>query len=54
MQDPEIQAILQDGTMRNVLSDMQNDPKSANKFLKDPSIKANIEKLVAAGVIQMR
>jgi stress-induced-phosphoprotein 1 len=54
LQDPEIQAILQDGTMRNVLSDMQSDPSSANKFLKDPTIKANIEKLIAAGVLSMK
>ncbi|KAG8458108.1 hypothetical protein KFE25_012768 [Diacronema lutheri] len=54
LQDPEIQAIVQDPTMRNVLSDMQNDPKSANKFLKDPTIKANVEKLIAAGVLSMK
>jgi len=54
MQDPEIQAILQDGTMRNVLSDMQTDPKSANKYLSDPEIKGNIEKLIAAGVLSMK
>jgi len=54
MADPEIQRILNSGTMRNVLSEMQSDPKSANKFLKDPEIKANIEKLIAAGVLSMK
>lgn len=54
MQDPEIQAILQNPTMRNVLSAMQDDPKSANKYLADPEIKANIEKLIAAGVLSMK
>lgn len=54
MADPEIQAILQDGTMRNVLSEMQSDPKSANKFMSDPSIKKNIEKLIAAGVLAIK
>ena len=54
MQDPEIQGILSDPTMRNVLSDMQQDPKSANKYLKDPTIKHNIEKLIAAGVLAIK
>lgn len=54
MQDPEIQAIMSDPTMRNVLSQMQEDPKSAAKFLSDPDIKANIEKLIAAGVLAMK
>mmetsp|Transcript_30281 Transcript_30281/g.81388 ORF Transcript_30281/g.81388 Transcript_30281/m.81388 type:complete len:555 (-) Transcript_30281:281-1945(-) len=54
MADPEIQAILNDHNMRKVLQEMQEDPKSMSKFMADPSIKSNIEKLVAAGVLSVK
>lgn len=54
MQDPEIQGILQDPVMRQVLQDMQQDPRSARKHLQNPEVASKIEKLVAAGVLQMR
>lgn len=54
MADPEIQMILQDPMMRQVLQDLQENPASAQKALRDPIVSANLEKLVAAGIIQMR
>lgn len=52
--DPEIQQILNDPMMRQILSDMQENPSSGQKALRDPIIASKIEKLVAAGVLQMR
>jgi len=54
MADPEIQAILSDPIIRNILRDFQENPTSASQALKDPTVAAKIEKLVAAGVLQMR
>lgn len=52
MEDPEIQAILRDPTMARILQDMQENPRTAAAALKDPSIRAKIEKLVQAGIIR--
>ena len=54
MADPEIQNILTDPIMRQVLDDLQNDPRSAQRHLKHPEINAKINKLVNAGIVQMR
>eukprot|EP01089_Gocevia_fonbrunei_P006017 TRINITY_DN1653_c0_g1_i2.p1 TRINITY_DN1653_c0_g1~~TRINITY_DN1653_c0_g1_i2.p1 ORF type:complete len:546 (-),score=158.34 TRINITY_DN1653_c0_g1_i2:442-2079(-) len=54
MQDPEIQQILSDPAMRQILSDMESDPKTASYYLKDPTVSVKINKLVAAGVIQVK
>merc|ERR1719193_921842 len=54
MQDPEIQTILSDPIMRQVLNDFQTDPKRAQEHSKNPGIMANIQKLVAAGILQVR
>jgi len=35
-----------------VLEDMQRDPSSAQKHMQDARVKANIEILMAAGIIQ--
>ena len=53
MADPEIQSILTDPVMRNVLRDMQEDPSSAQRHLRDPGIAAKFEKLVASGIVQV-
>ena len=37
-----------------VLRDMQEDPASAQKHLAHPDIARKVEKLVAAGIVQMR
>jgi len=54
MEDPDVQRILRDPSMQAVLQGMQNDPQSAMKAMQDPVVRANIETLVNAGVIQMR
>lgn len=54
MADPEIQAILGDAQMRSILSEMQSDPKKAQAAMSDPTISAKLQKLIAAGVLQVR
>ncbi|KAK2080719.1 hypothetical protein QBZ16_000573 [Prototheca wickerhamii] len=52
--DPEIQAILTDPVMRQVLRDMEEDPAAAQKHLANAQIAAKFEKLVTAGIVQIR
>ena len=40
--------------MQKVLQDMQEDPRAVQEHLKNPAVARNIEKLVAAGVLQTR
>ena len=54
MADPEIQQILGDPQMRSILNEMQSDPKKAQAAMNDPSISAKLQKLIAAGVLQVR
>ncbi|KAG7956866.1 hypothetical protein I3843_11G145800 [Carya illinoinensis] len=54
MQDPEIQNILQDPVMRQVLMDFQENPKSAQEHTKNPMVMSKIQKLISAGIVQMR
>merc|ERR1712146_720593 len=54
MADPEIQAILGDAQMRSILQEMQTDPKKAQAAMQDPDIGAKLQKLIAAGVLQVR
>ena len=54
MADPEIQTILSDPIMRQVLNDFQENPQAAQKHMQNKDIMANINKLVAAGIIQVR
>ncbi|CAL9780935.1 unnamed protein product [Musa acuminata subsp. burmannicoides] len=54
MQDPEIQNILTDPVMRQVLIDFQENPKAAQEHLKNPQVMHKIQKLVSAGIVQMR
>jgi len=54
MADPEIQQILGDPQMRSILNEMQQDPKKAQAAMNDPSISAKLQKLIAAGVLQVR
>lgn len=51
--EPEIQAILKDPIMQQVLQDFQEDPRAAQRHLKNPAIMQKINKLVAAGIIQV-
>uniref|UniRef100_A0A061R1E4 Stress-induced-phosphoprotein 1 n=1 Tax=Tetraselmis sp. GSL018 TaxID=582737 RepID=A0A061R1E4_9CHLO len=54
MADPEIQGILSDPVMRQVLHDMQENPQAAQEHMRHPEIVAKIQKLVGAGIVQMR
>lgn len=54
MADPEIQQILGDPQMRSILNEMQTDPKKAQAAMNDPSISSKLQKLIAAGVLQVR
>jgi len=54
MQDPEIQNILTDPIMQQVLTDLQENPKAAQVHVKNPGVMAKIQKLVSAGIVQMR
>ena len=54
MADPEIQQILGDPQMRSILNEMQSDPKKAQAAMNDPGISAKLQKLIAAGVLQVR
>ncbi|XP_047173900.1 hsp70-Hsp90 organizing protein 3-like [Vigna umbellata] len=54
MQDPEIQIILQDPVMRQVFVDFQENPKAAQEHTKNPMVMNKIQKLVSAGIVQMR
>ncbi|MBA0768759.1 hypothetical protein Gotri_017539 [Gossypium trilobum] len=54
MQDPEIQNILSDPVMRQVLIDFQESPKAAQEHMKNPMVMNKIQKLVSAGIVQMR
>ena len=53
MEDPEIQSILKDPIMARVLQDLQNNPASGQAALRDPSVRAKLDKLVAAGIIRI-
>ncbi|XP_043722453.1 hsp70-Hsp90 organizing protein 2-like [Telopea speciosissima] len=54
MQDPEIQNILSDPIMRQVLTDFQENPGSAQEHLKNPQVMNKIQKLVSAGIVQLK
>ncbi|KAF8413015.1 hypothetical protein HHK36_000989 [Tetracentron sinense] len=54
MQDPEIQNILSDPVMRQVLVDFQENPVAAQDHLKNPQVRSKIQKLVSAGIVQMK
>lgn len=54
MADPEIQGILQDPVMQQVLKDLQENPAAGQQALRDPIMRAKLEKLIAAGIIETR
>ena len=51
--DPEIVSILQDPVMQSILQQAKGDPKALQDHMKDARVRANIQKLMAAGVIRM-
>lgn len=54
MQDPEVQEILRDPAMRMILEQMQTDRYAVQDHLKNPEIRAKIQKLIESGLIQVR
>ena len=54
LQDPEIQQILADPSMRLILEQMSQDPKAVQEHLKNPDILAKLLKLRDAGIVGMR
>lgn len=54
MADPEIQGIMSDPVMAQVLRDFEQDPKSAQKHLKNPDIMSKLNKLITSGIIQLK
>lgn len=54
MADPEVQNILKDPIMAQVLNDFQQDPKAAQKHLTNPEIMKKLNKLISAGIIQVK
>lgn len=54
MQDPEVQDILRDPAMRLILEQMQTDRQAVQDHLKNPEIRAKIQKLIESGLIQVR
>jgi stress-induced-phosphoprotein 1 len=54
MADPEIQRILNDSEVQSKLKQMESDPSIANKIMmSDPTFAAQVEKLIAAGVLRV-
>ncbi|XP_057518652.1 hsp70-Hsp90 organizing protein 2-like [Amaranthus tricolor] len=54
MHDPEIQTILTDPVMRQVLMDFQENPKAAQDHMKNPMVMHKIQKLISAGIVQVK
>lgn len=52
MADPEIQSILQDPIIRQILQDFNDNPTAANVAMRDATVRAKIEKLIASGILQ--
>merc|ERR1740124_1137174 len=52
MADPQIQSILQDPVVQQVLRDFGENPDAAQKAMLDPGMRAKIQKLIAAGVVE--
>jgi len=54
MRDPEVGKIMSDPVMQQILQQAQQDPASLQDHMKNPQVRANIQKLVAAGIIKTR
>ncbi|KAL8822996.1 MAG: hypothetical protein Q9191_006277 [Dirinaria sp. TL-2023a] len=52
--DPEIMGILQDPIMQSILNQAKGDPAALQEHMKNPGIRAKIQKLLVAGVIRTR
>lgn len=54
MRDPEVAQIMQDPVMQSILQQAQSNPAALQDHMKNPGIRAKIQKLVAAGIIRTR
>ncbi len=46
-------SIMQDPVMQAILNQAQSDPAALQEHMKNPGVRAKIQKLVAAGVIRV-
>ncbi|KAI6082488.1 hypothetical protein F4821DRAFT_247022 [Hypoxylon rubiginosum] len=53
MKDPEIMSIMQDPVMQSILQQAQSEPAALQEHMRNPSVRSNIQKLIAAGVIRV-
>ncbi|KAI0137769.1 hypothetical protein F4776DRAFT_663774 [Hypoxylon sp. NC0597] len=53
MKDPEIMSIMQDPVMQSILQQAQSDPAALQEHMRNPNVRSNIQKLIAAGVIRV-
>jgi len=51
--DPDIMQILSDPVMQSILQQAKSDPAALNEHMKNPGIRAKVQKLIAAGVIRV-
>ncbi|OTB02655.1 hypothetical protein M426DRAFT_192250 [Hypoxylon sp. CI-4A] len=51
--DPEIMSIMQDPVMQSILQQAQSDPAALQEHMRNPNVRTNIQKLIAAGVIRV-
>ncbi|KAF8111123.1 hypothetical protein N665_0076s0119 [Sinapis alba] len=54
MEDSEIQNILTDPVIRQVMSDLEENPSAAQKQMQNSMIRSKIEKLISAGIVQKK
>ncbi|CCU98864.1 unnamed protein product [Malassezia sympodialis ATCC 42132] len=54
MRDPEVANIMQDPVMQSILQQAQSNPAALQDHMKNPGIRAKIQKLIAAGIIRTR
>lgn len=46
-------AIMQDPVMQSILQQAQSEPAALQEHMRNPAVKSNIQKLIAAGVIRV-
>jgi len=54
MRDPEVANIMSDPVIQQILQQAQQDPAALQDHLKNPGVRAKIQKLIAAGIIKTR
>ncbi|KAH9943011.1 activator of Hsp70 and Hsp90 chaperone [Epithele typhae] len=54
MRDPEVARIMGDPIMQSILQQAQGDPAALQDHMKNPAVRANIMKLINAGIIKTR